>query len=56
MEYTQMSFIYLYCLNIDEVHIVLTQMLYAYSYYLYTDVVCLFVLFMHKCRAHNFFV
>jgi hypothetical protein len=50
-----MSFIYLYCLNINVMHIILTQMLYAYLYCLYTDVVCLFVLFTYENHAHDYF-
>jgi hypothetical protein len=47
---------YLYCLNIDVVCIVSTQMSYAYLYCLYIDVVCLFVLFTNKSHAYNFCV
>jgi hypothetical protein len=55
MEWTWMSFIYLYCLNIDVMHTVQTQMSYAHLYYLYMDVVCLFVLFTRKSSTHDFY-
>jgi len=50
------SFIYLYYLNIDIMHIVLTQMSYVYSYCLYTNVVCLFVLSTYENHTHKFCV
>jgi hypothetical protein len=56
MEYTQMSFIYLYCLNIDFMCTIEMQMSYAYSYCLNMDIVCLFVLFTHESCAHSFYV
>jgi hypothetical protein len=51
-----MSFIYLYCFNIDVVCIVETQMSYAYLYCLNMDVVYLFMLFTHESCAHDFCV
>jgi hypothetical protein len=48
-----MSFIYLYCLNVDVVCNVSTQMSYVYLYCLYINVVSSFVLFTNKSHAQQ---
>jgi len=56
MEHIWISFIYLYCLSIDIVHIIYTRMSYAYLYCLNTNVVYIVMLFTHESRAHDFCV